>query len=60
MHFKWEKPYRIRHRIENIKSPDEEKISDEPKWNRIEAKLENSPLILNGKNLAEFGTELKK
>ena len=60
MHFKWEKPYRIRHRNQKIKSFDEKKISDEPKWNRIEARLENSPLILNGKNLAEFGTELKK
>ena len=60
MHFKWEKPCRIRNRIENIKSLDEEKISDELKWNRIEAELENSLCILNGKNLAEFGTELKK
>ena len=60
MHFKWEKPYRIRHRIENIKSLDEENISDEPKRNRIEAEFENSPCILNGKKLAEFGTELKK
>ena len=60
MHFKWENPCRIRHRIENIKSLDEEKISDEPKWNRIEAEFENSPCILNGKTLAEFGTELKK
>ena len=60
MHFKWENPCRIRHRIEKIKSLDEEKISDESKWNRIEAEFENSPLILNGKNLAEFGTELKK
>ena len=60
MHFKWENPCRIRHRIENIKSLDEEKISDEPKWNRIETEFEDSPFILNGKNLAEFGTELKK
>ena len=60
MHFKWENPCRIRHRIEKIKSLDEEKISDESKWNRIETEFENSPCILNGKNLAEFGTELKK
>ena len=60
MHFKWEKPCRIRHRIEKIKSLDEEKISDESKWNRIEAEFENSPYILNGKNLAKFGIELKK
>ena len=60
MHFKWENPCRIRHRIEKIKSLDEEKISDESKWNRIETEFENSPCILNGKKLAEFGTELKK
>ena len=60
MYFKWVNPCRIRHRIENIKSLDEEKISDEPKRNRIQAEFENSPCILNEKNLAEFGTELKK
>ena len=59
MHFKWEKLCRIRHRIEIIKSLDEEKISGEPKWNQIEAEFKNTPCILNGKNLAEFGTELK-
>ena len=59
MYFKSENPYRIRHRMEKIMSLDEEKISDEPKLNRIEAEFENSPCILNGKNLAEFGTELK-
>ena len=60
MHFKWENPCQIRHRIENIKSLDEEQAFDDPKWNRIEAKFENSPCILNEKNLSEFGTELKK
>ena len=60
MHFKWEKPYRIRHRIEKIKSLDKEHIFDEPKRNRIQAEFENCPCILNGKNLTEFGTELKK
>ena len=58
-HFKWVNPCRIRHQIENIKSLDEEKTSDEPKWNRIEAEFENSPCILNGKTLAELGTEFK-
>ena len=60
MHFKWENSCRIRHRIENIKSLDKEQIFDDPKWNRIEAEFENSPCILNGKTLAEFGTELIK
>ena len=59
MHFKWENPCRNRHRIEDIKSLDEEKISDELIKNRIEAEFENTPCILNGKNLTEFGTELK-
>ena len=49
MHFKWENPCRIRHRIENIKSLDEEPIFDYPKWNRIQAVFENFPCILNGK-----------
>ena len=52
MHFKWENPCQIRHRIEKIKSLDEDKISDESKWNRIEAEFENSPSILNGKAIA--------
>ena len=60
MHFKWENSYRIRHRIGNIKSVEEEQIFDDPKWNRIQAEFDNSPCILNGKNLTEFGTELKK
>jgi len=60
MYFKWENPRRIRHRIEKIKSLDEEKVSDGSKWNQIESEFENFPCILNGKNLAEFGTELKK
>ena len=60
MHFKWEKPCRIRHRIENTKSLEKEHIFDEAKRNRIQAEFENSPCILNGKTLAEFGTELKK
>ena len=60
MHFKWEKPYRIRHQIEKIKSLDEEEISDQPKWNRIEAEFKNSPCILYGKNLTEFGTKAKE
>ena len=47
MHFKWENPCRIRHQIEKIKSRDEEKISDESKWKRIETEFENSPCILN-------------
>ena len=60
MHFKWENPCRIRHRIENIKSLGKEHIFDEPKRIQIQAEFENSPCILNGKNLTEFGTELKK
>ena len=50
MHFKWENPCRIRHRMEKIKSLNKEHIFDEPKWNRIPAELENSLCILNGKN----------
>ena len=60
MHFKWEKPCRIRHRIENIKSLGQGHIFDEPKRDRIQAEFETTPCILNGKNLTEFGTELKK
>ena len=60
MHFKWKNPCQIQHRIENIQSVDEEQIFDDPKWNQIQAEFENSPRILNGKNLTEFGTELKK
>ena len=60
MHFKWENPCRIRHRIENIKSLDEEKISDEPKWNRIEAELENTPCILNGKKPCRIRHRIEK
>ena len=58
MYFKWENPCRIRHRIENIKSLDEEKIFHDPKWNGIQTEFENSPCISNDENLAEFGTEL--
>ena len=59
MHFKWENSCRIRHRIENIKSLDEEQIFDDSKRNRIQAEFENSPCILNGKNITEFGTDVK-
>ena len=44
MHFKWEKPCRIRHRIENIKSLGQGHIFDEPKRNRIQAEFENPPM----------------
>ena len=60
MHFKWGNSCRIRHRIENIKSLDEEQIFDNPKWNQIQADIKSCPCILNGKTLAEFGTELIK
>ena len=43
MHFKWENPYRIWQRNENIKSFNKEQIFDDPKWSRIEAEFENSP-----------------
>ena len=54
MYFNWENPCRIRHRIENIKSLDEEQIFDEPKRKRIQAEFENSTCIF------KFRTELKK